>query len=98
MKHWIIRLRGYVYQFWPSSTYSPEHAQTIPTVLTKLQELAKHNEERATEALDIFDDLIECEVGVVIPHIKPMVELCIALAAEASLDDPIRIKAGTAIY
>jgi len=67
----------------------------IPTVLTKLQELAKHNEERATEALDIFDDLIECEVGVVIPHIKPMVELCIALAAEASLDDPIRIKAVT---
>lgn len=43
----------------------------------------------------IFDDLIECEVGIVVPHIKPMVELCIALAAETSLDDPFRIKAVT---
>ena len=50
------------------------------------------NEEKATTALDIFDDLIECEVVIVVPHIKPMVELCIALAAEQNLDDAIRIK------
>lgn len=69
--------------------------QLIPTILKKIELLAKSNEEKATTALDIFDDLIECEVGIVVPHIKPMVELCIALAAETSLDDPIRIKAVT---
>lgn len=69
--------------------------QMIPTVLKKIELLARSNEERATTALDIFDDLIECEVGIVIPHVKPMVELCIALAAEQSLEDPLRIKAVT---
>jgi len=67
----------------------------VPIILAKLQLLVKANEERASEALDIFDELIACEVGVVIPHIKPMVEFCMTLAAEQSLDDPIRIKAIT---
>ena len=69
--------------------------QMIPTVLIKIQQLAASNQDRATIALDIFDDLIECEVGIVIPHIKPMVELCIGLASEQALDDPLRIKAVT---
>ena len=69
--------------------------QMIPTVLVKIKQLAASNQDKATIALDIFDDLIECEVGIVIPHIKPMVELCIALAAEQNLDDPLRIKAVT---
>ena len=43
-------------------------------------------------ALDIFDELIECEIGIVIPHIKSIAELCLALAVEPSLDDSIRIK------
>ena len=43
-------------------------------------------------ALDIFDELIECEIGIVIPHIKSIAEFCLALASEPSLDDSIRIK------
>jgi len=69
--------------------------QLIPTVLKKIELLARANQERATTALDIFDVLIECEVPIVVPHIKPMVELCIALAAEPALDDALRIKAVT---
>jgi len=69
--------------------------QMIPTVLKKIELLVKSNQDRATTALDIFDDLIECEVGIVIPHVKPMVELCIAIAGEQSLDDALRIKAVT---
>ena len=49
-------------------------------------------QEHATAALDIFDELIESEVGIVIPHIKSVVDLCLALAAQPNLDDPLRIK------
>jgi len=67
----------------------------VPVILAKLQLLVKANEERAFESLDIFDELIACELGVVIPHVKPMVEFCMSLSAEQSLSDPIRIKAVT---
>jgi len=89
----IMTLSNLIRQIGSDESVFVQHL--IPTVLAKLQALVKSNEERATEALDIFDELIECEVGVVIPHVKPMVELCIALAAEQALDDPIRIKAVT---
>ena len=36
----------------------------VPVILAKLQLLVKANEERAFESLDIFDELIACEVGV----------------------------------
>ena len=49
-------------------------------------------QEHATAALDIFDELIESEVGIVIPHIKSVGDLCLALAAQPNLDDPLRIK------
>ena len=42
--------------------------------------------------MDIFDELIECEVGIVIPHVKAVAELCLALAAESSLDEALRKK------
>jgi hypothetical protein len=38
----------------------------------------------------ITGSLTECEVPIVVPHIKPIVELCMALAGEASLEDPLR--------
>ncbi len=43
----------------------------------------------------ITGSLTECEVPIVVPHIKPIVELCMALAGEASLEDPLRYSKGT---
>jgi len=72
------------------------YQQIIPDVIKKIELLAKTNEEHATQALDIFDVLMEQDNGeIVVPHIKPIVELCLILSAEKSLDDPIRIKAVT---
>jgi len=69
--------------------------QLVPHVLQKIEMLAGLDQEKATEAIDIFDELIESEVSIVVPHIKPMVELCLKLAAEQELDDALRIKAVT---
>ena len=69
--------------------------QLVPTVLTKIEALAAADQEKALLAIDIFDELIESEVGIVIPHIKPMVELCIRLAQASQLEDGLRVKAIT---
>ena len=66
--------------------------QIIPAVLQKIEMLASKDQDKATMAIDIFDELIESEVAIVVPHIKPMVELCLKLAAEPELDDALRIK------
>ncbi len=55
------------------------------------------NMDEATEAMDLFDELFESEVAIVVPHIKPIIELCLAIAAEKSLDDGLRVKAITFI-
>jgi hypothetical protein len=31
----------------------------------------------AVDALEIFDELVECEVGVIVPHIKTILEFCL---------------------
>ena len=54
--------------------------------------MLKLSQDKATVAIDIFDELIESEVAIVVPHIKPMVELCLKLSAEKSIDDALRIK------
>ena len=48
-------------------------------------------------AIDIFDELIESEAAIVVPHIKPMVELCLRLAQdkEGKVEDSLKIKAVT---
>lgn len=69
--------------------------QLIPTVLQKIEALAGVDQDKAATAIDIFDELIESEVTIVVPHIKPMVELCIRLAQNQDLEDSLRVKAIT---
>ena len=33
-------------------------------------------QDKASEALDIFDELVEIEIGIIIPYVKPLVEFC----------------------
>ena len=69
--------------------------QLIPPVLVKIESLAGVDQDKAVTAIDIFDELIESEVTIVVPHIKPMVELCIRLSQNQDLDDSLRVKAIT---
>jgi len=69
--------------------------QLIPLVLTKIEEIASVDQDRAIQAIDIFDELIESEVSIVVPHIKPMVELCLRIsqAQGGQVEDGLKIKA-----
>ena len=70
-------------------------SQLIPLVLQKIEALAATDQDKALTAIDIFDELIESEVTIVVPHIKPMVELCIRLTQNENLEDSLRVKSIT---
>ena len=57
--------------------------------------ISSNNEDKAAEAMDIFEELFESEVTIVVPHIKSIIKLCLAIAAEPNLDDGLRVKAIT---
>ncbi|ESO82779.1 hypothetical protein LOTGIDRAFT_229803 [Lottia gigantea] len=67
--------------------------QNIPQILLVIQELIKVDEEEACECMELFDELLESEVGVLVPHVKTVVDFCLQIAAQPTLGDAIRVKA-----
>lgn len=43
--------------------------------------------------MDVFDELVDSEVGIVIPHVKSLVEFCLCIAMNTELGDSTRVKA-----
>ncbi|CAH1269854.1 IPO4 [Branchiostoma lanceolatum] len=65
----------------------------IPKVLAVIRHLLQHDEDQACEALEIFDELVECEVAIVVPHLKDIMQFCLEVSSNAELGDNIRVKA-----
>ncbi|KAH7978311.1 hypothetical protein HPB49_005181 [Dermacentor silvarum] len=56
----------------------------IPYVMEVIRRLASSSEDKAVEALELFDELIDSEIAILLPHIRPLIKLCLekdALAA-----------------
>ena len=71
----------------------PVFQTLIAPMLQVVKNLVSHDETKACEAMEVFDELIESEVPIVVPHIKPIIEMCLVIAAQDSLEDDIRVKA-----
>lgn len=67
----------------------------VGLVIKFIPRLIDYDETKANEAMEVFDELFESEVAIVVPHIKPISELCLSIAKEDQLEDAIRIKAIT---
>lgn len=65
----------------------------VPDVIASLTRLASTDQEKATEAMEIFDELFESEVAIVVPHIQPILDLCLKMSADTNLENPLRVKA-----
>lgn len=50
-------------------------------------------QDKACECMDVFDELVDSEVGIVIPHVKSLVEFCLHIAVNTELSDSSRVKA-----
>ncbi|CAG2058168.1 unnamed protein product [Timema podura] len=67
--------------------------QLMPRVMDAVRALVQMDEDKAVEVMELFDDLVESVISVIVPHIKPLVEMCLMFAANKDLGDPIRVKA-----
>ncbi|XP_040564918.1 LOW QUALITY PROTEIN: importin-4-like [Lepeophtheirus salmonis] len=76
-----------------SEEYVPFIQPLIPSILDFVSKLAPTEGERAAEALDILDELLESEIPFASPFIGPMTELCISLASQNTLEESLRVKA-----
>jgi hypothetical protein len=65
----------------------------MPRLMQSIRALIVTDEERAVEAMEIFDNLVESVIAVIVPYIKPLVAMCLELASNKTLGDSIRVKA-----
>ncbi|CAL1538181.1 unnamed protein product [Lymnaea stagnalis] len=65
----------------------------VPRVLEVVQALALVDEDKACVALEFFDELLESEVAIIVPHLKPLVQYCLQMAKKTDLSDALRVKA-----
>ncbi|CAG5114577.1 unnamed protein product, partial [Candidula unifasciata] len=71
-----------------------KHIQNVvPKVLEVVQILAVHDEEKACVALEFFDELLESEVAIIVPHLKPLLQYCLQTASNKDYTDALRVKA-----
>uniref|UniRef100_T1IJ37 IPO4/5-like TPR repeats domain-containing protein n=1 Tax=Strigamia maritima TaxID=126957 RepID=T1IJ37_STRMM len=65
----------------------------IPRCTIVMREFLMGNEAFACEMLDFFNELVESEVSVILPHVKQIVELCLEVAASPHLQEHTQLKA-----
>ncbi|KAL1006374.1 hypothetical protein UPYG_G00071530, partial [Umbra pygmaea] len=65
----------------------------IPGLVTALKHLIKADQGQASEAMEVFDELMESEVSIIVPHIADIVHFCLEVSADTTLSDSLRVKA-----
>lgn len=68
-------------------------SQMMPLVIATMQAFTTCNEDHATECFELLDELCENLNAVIAPHVKSLVNMCLAIATNKSLDDSLRVKA-----
>ncbi|XP_068205892.1 importin-4-like [Palaemon carinicauda] len=72
-----------------------EFQALLPKVLVAIKALILSDEDEAAEAMELFDVLAECEVALLVPHLRPVIELCLDVTRNIALGDTVRVKAIT---
>ncbi|KAK0087613.1 hypothetical protein PV325_000560 [Microctonus aethiopoides] len=67
--------------------------QMIPLAMNTIQALTLTNQDKAVEAMELFDDLCDSAVSVISPHVKNLIPMCLTIAKNKTLDDDLRVKA-----
>ncbi|XP_066539895.1 importin-4 isoform X2 [Hoplias malabaricus] len=65
----------------------------IPQLIVALKHLIQADQNQAGDAMEVFDELMESEVSIVVPHIAEIVHFCLEVCANDSLSDCLRVKA-----
>lgn len=65
----------------------------IPSLIVALRHLIKADEDHASKAMEVFNELIDSEVSVIIPHVADIISFCLEVGCDTSLTDSLRVKA-----
>lgn len=65
----------------------------IPSLIVALQHLIKADENQASEAMEVFNELMESEVSIIVPHVADIVRFCLEVGSNTTLSDSLRVKA-----
>lgn len=65
----------------------------IPPLIVALKHLIKADQDQASEAMEVFDELMESEVSIIVPHIPDIVHFCLEVSADTTLSNSLRVKA-----
>ncbi|XP_062847119.1 importin-4 isoform X2 [Trichomycterus rosablanca] len=65
----------------------------IPKLINALKHLIKADQDQASEAMEVFDELMESEVSIMVPHVTEIIHFCLEVSADVSLSNSLRVKA-----
>lgn len=65
----------------------------MPHAMTAIQALAESCHDLAIQSFELLDELCESANAVIAPHVKPLVYMCLAIVANKSLNDELKVKA-----
>lgn len=65
----------------------------FPTLIVALKHLIKADQDRASQAMEVFNELMESEVSIIVPHVADMVHFCLEVGCDTTLSDSLRVKA-----
>uniref|UniRef100_A0AAY4BCC0 Importin N-terminal domain-containing protein n=1 Tax=Denticeps clupeoides TaxID=299321 RepID=A0AAY4BCC0_9TELE len=75
-------------------TGSGELVSLGPTlIIVALKHLIKADEDQASECMEVFDELMETEVTIIVPYIAEIVHFCLEVSGDAALSSSLRVKA-----
>ncbi|XP_053121119.1 importin-4 [Hemicordylus capensis] len=65
----------------------------VPKLIAAIRELIRVNEAQASEVMEVFDELMETEVSIIVQHLSEVVGFCLEVASNQALGDNLRVKA-----
>ncbi|KAG7526937.1 importin-4 isoform X1 [Solea senegalensis] len=65
----------------------------IPSLIVALKHLIKSDQDKASEAMEVFNELMESEVSIIVPHIADIVRFFLEVGGDTTLSDSLRVKA-----
>ncbi|XP_042366643.1 importin-4 [Plectropomus leopardus] len=65
----------------------------IPSLIVALKHLIKADQDQASEAMEVFNELMESEVSIIVPHVTDIVRFCLEVGSDTTLTDSLRVKA-----
>ncbi|XP_042142842.1 importin-4 [Ixodes scapularis] len=74
------------------SEHAPSFNALIPLAMEFIKRLIEVDQDKAMDAMELFDELLDSEVAILLPHIKPLIKLCLDVASDTKRDSALRVR------